>query len=110
IFPSTTLANMGLIPALANAGDLLVVDHEAHNSVHEAAKIAHDNGALLRALRPCEPAALEAILAAEPKRPPLVAVDGVYSMGGYSPPLRELDEVARGHGGTLYVDDAHGTG
>jgi 7-keto-8-aminopelargonate synthetase-like enzyme len=31
-------------------------------------------------------------------------------MAGTSPPLAELDRVAREHGGTLYVDDAHGTG
>jgi 7-keto-8-aminopelargonate synthetase-like enzyme len=31
-------------------------------------------------------------------------------MTGKVPPLAELDEVTRRHGGTLYCDDAHGTG
>lgn len=40
----------------------------------------------------------------------VMAIDGVYSMTGRTPPLAELDEVIRRHGGSLYVDDAHGTG
>src|SRR5439155_14011630 len=40
----------------------------------------------------------------------VVAIDGVYSMSGQLPPLRELNEVARRHNAVLYVDDAHGTG
>jgi len=38
-----------------------------------------------------------------------VAVDGVYSMTGRTPPPKQIDEVTRRHGGILYVDDAHGT-
>jgi 7-keto-8-aminopelargonate synthetase-like enzyme len=48
--------------------------------------------------------------AAKPYRHALVCVDGVYSMSGSLPPLRDLERVARAHDGVLYVDDAHGTG
>ncbi len=45
IFASVTLANVGLIPALAGAGDLLAVDRLSHDSIHQAAKIAAAGGA-----------------------------------------------------------------
>lgn len=110
IFPSVTLANMGLLPGLAYKGDLLAVDRLAHSSVHEGAKIAHDNGADLEIFDPCTPEVLEGVLNKYPGRSAIVAVDGVYSMLGSTPPLRELDAVARANGGVMYIDDAHGTG
>ncbi len=110
IFPSVTLANIGLIPAVVAKGDLLVVDRLSHDSIQQAAKIAAANGAVLRELHPCCPEALENILAHEQYQGCVVAVDGVYSMTGKIPALAELDEVTRRYGGTLYVDDAHGTG
>ncbi len=110
IFPSVTLANVGLLPALASAHDLLIVDRLAHNSIHEGAKIATAEGANLKKMSPCTGEKLAAILAKEERRSCVVAVDGVYSMSGASPPLKELDRVARTNGGVLYIDDAHGTG
>jgi len=110
IFPSVTLTNMGLLPGLARRGDLLAVDRLAHNSLHEGAKIAHDNGADLQVFHPCTPEVLQDLLHSRPYTQCLVAVDGVYSMQGTTPPLRELDQVTRAHGGVLYIDDAHGTG
>jgi 7-keto-8-aminopelargonate synthetase-like enzyme len=110
IFPSVTLANAGLIPAVAGEGDLLVVDRLSHDSIQQAAKIAAGNGAVLKEFHPCHPKALESVLAEEQSDGCVVAVDGVYSMTGKIPPLAELDEVTRHHRGILYVDDAHGTG
>src|SRR5262249_44615903 len=92
-------------------GDLLVVDRLAHNSVHAGAKLAAAEGTTVAELSPCEPEMLSRILKRRRKaRGRLVAVDGVYSMLGSVPPLTELDQVARQHGGVLYIDDAHGTG
>lgn len=111
IFPSVTLANIGLLPALAGAGTLLAVDRRAHESVQEGATLAAAvRGVIRRELHPCTGAALRQLLRAEAVAACLVATDGVYSMAGTSPPLAELDRVARDHNGSLYVDDAHGTG
>jgi 7-keto-8-aminopelargonate synthetase-like enzyme len=110
IFASVTLANVGLIPAIAGEGDLLVVDRLSHDSIHQAAKIAAGNGAVYKQLHPCRGEMLAGVLSKEHYRGCVVAVDGVNSMSGTIPPLNELDEVARGCGGILYVDDAHGTG
>ena len=110
IFPSVTLANAGLIPAVVRRGDLLVVDRLSHDSIQQAAKIAAANGAILKELHPCRGETLDELLRKEPYQGCVVAMDGVYSMTGRIPPLAQLDQVARKHGGILYIDDAHGTG
>lgn len=110
IYTSVTLANVGLLPALVGKGDLLVVDRVSHDSIHEGAKIAAQSGATVRELAHCTPDALRTLVASEAHRGLVVAVDGIYSMSGKLAPLVELDQATRELGGTLYVDDAHGTG
>jgi len=110
IFPTVTLANVGLIPALLGRGDLLVVDRQSHDSVQQGAKLAGAEGAKVVELASCTGDALRRILEREKYDGCVLAVDGVYSMTGKTPPLAELDAVVRQYGGTMYVDDAHGTG
>ena len=110
IFPSVTLANIGLLPAIAGKGDLLVVDRESHDSVHQGARLAAAGGARLELLAAPDPAALVDLVARCGGQGRVLAIDGVYSMAGTSPPLAALDEAIRSCGGLLYCDDAHGTG
>lgn len=110
IYPSVTLANIGLLPGLVGKRDLLVLDRKSHDSLHQSAMIAKGNGAKVVLMDPCTADALEEILRVEDYDGCVVAVDGIYSMTGELAPLAELDEVTRAHGGILYVDDAHGTG
>ena len=111
IFPSVTLANIGLLPAITQPGDLLVVDRESHDSVHQGAKLAAAGGARLEVLTTPDPRALEKIVVQAGCRGGVVlAIDGVYSMSGRTPPLADLDATIRRLGGIMYVDDAHGTG
>ncbi len=109
IYPSVTLANVGVLPAIVGKGDLLIVDRLAHDSVHQGVKLAVAEGAVRQELSPCVPEVLRSILKRRRRRASIVALDGIYSMTGASPPLVELDDVADEHGGILYVDDAHGT-
>lgn len=109
IFPSVTLANVGLLPAIAPPGDLLVVDRESHDSVHQGARLAAAAGARLEELTSPDPAALEKLVRQAGCRGNVLAIDGVYSMSGNTPPLADLDRAIRGLGGVMYVDDAHGT-
>ncbi|MGB8852698.1 MAG: pyridoxal phosphate-dependent aminotransferase family protein [Pirellulales bacterium] len=108
IFPSVTLANIGLIPAIAGPGDLLVVDRESHDSVHQGARLAAAGGARLEVIPTPDPNVVAERLARAGGG--MLAIDGVYSMSGRTPPLAELDTAVRSHGGVMYIDDAHGTG
>jgi glycine C-acetyltransferase len=111
IFPSVTLANIGLLPAVTQPGDLLVIDRESHDSVHQGARLAAAAGARVEELATPEPRSLEAIVSrCRGAGGVMLAIDGVYSMSGKTPPLAELDATIRGLGGVMYVDDAHGTG
>ncbi|MFO0878080.1 MAG: pyridoxal phosphate-dependent aminotransferase family protein [Gemmataceae bacterium] len=111
IYPSVTLANLGAIPGLVGKQDLLVVDEQAHNSIQEGARIARANGTRVCTFSHCNPEALARTLdEAGSYRVAVVAIDGVYSMSGELPPLRELNAVCLARKAVLYVDDAHGTG
>jgi 7-keto-8-aminopelargonate synthetase-like enzyme len=111
IYPSVTLANLGALPGLVGKQDVLVVDEQAHNSIHEGAKIARANGTRVLAFSHCDPLALANVLdRAGQYRCAVVALDGVYSMSGERPPLAALNEVCLSRRAVLYVDDAHGTG
>jgi 7-keto-8-aminopelargonate synthetase-like enzyme len=110
IYPSVTLANLGAIPGVVGRPDLLVVDEQAHNSIQEGAKIAKANGVRVATFSHCDPAGLrKALDEAGEYRAAVVAIDGVYSMSGELPPLKELNSVALERRAVLYVDDAHGT-
>ncbi|MBK9515882.1 MAG: 8-amino-7-oxononanoate synthase [Anaeromyxobacter sp.] len=107
VFSVGYLANLGAISALCGPGDLVVLDRLAHASLVDACKLA---GVRVKRFRHNDPAHLARLLASEPDRPALVAVDGVYSMDGDLAPLPELLAACRRHGARLLVDDAHGVG
>jgi 7-keto-8-aminopelargonate synthetase-like enzyme len=110
IFPSVTLANVGVLPGLVDSQDLIAIDEFAHNSIVEGTKIARANGVRVVPFTHDSAEALERVLIeARPYRSAVIAIDGVYSMSGAIASLRELDEVARRHDAVLYVDDAHAT-
>jgi glycine C-acetyltransferase len=111
IYPSVSLANMGAIPGLVTKRDLLIVDEHAHNSMQEGAKIAQANGVRVLMFSHCDPSDLERVFSTSADyRSAVVAIDGVYSMSGALPPLRELNDVCKRRNAVLYVDDAHATG
>jgi len=111
IYPSVTLANHGVLPALVSRHDALVVDKDAHHSVHEGMKLVRAGGGKTAAFAHNDPADLTRVLRGlRPYRHAVVAVDGIYSMTGTLPPLSELRAAAEANDAILYVDDAHGTG
>lgn len=111
IYPSVTLANQGALPGLVTRHDVVVSDQFAHNSIDEGMKIAKARGVRTAKFAHNDPADLARVLAGlRPYRHAVVAVDGVYSMSGRLPPLREFRRVALERDAILYVDDAHGTG
>ncbi|MDB5311418.1 MAG: bioF [Gemmataceae bacterium] len=111
IYPSVTLANQGALPGLVTRHDVVVADQFAHNSIDEGMKIAKARGVRTAKFAHNDPADLARVLAElRPYRHALIAVDGVYSMSGQLPPLREFQQIGIETDGILYVDDAHGTG
>jgi 8-amino-7-oxononanoate synthase len=109
VFGSGYLANIGIIPALAGSGDLILVDELSHACIHAGAKLS---GAQVRRYRHGDVAHAEALLAEHRGHHAhaLIATDGVFSMDGDLAPLEELAAFAKRHDAWLLADDAHGLG
>jgi 8-amino-7-oxononanoate synthase len=109
VFGSGYLANLGVIPALVGANDLVLMDELAHASLWAGARLAR---ASVIPFRHCDVAHAEALLAELRRRHPraLIATDGVFSMDGDVAPLHALAAVAQLHDAWLLSDDAHGLG
>jgi len=109
VFSTGYMANLGVIPALAGRGDLVISDALSHASIIDGCRLSR---AEVRVFPHGDLDCLEAMLreSASTRREILVVVDGVYSMDGDVAPLAELAPLAKRWGATLLVDDAHGTG
>lgn len=106
-FTSGYMANLGVISALAQRGDYLIIDRRAHASILDASRLST---AETKRFRHNDPKDLERVLDWCGDAGKLVVVDGVYSMEGDIAPLPGIVEACRKHGARLIVDDAHGLG
>ncbi|WP_371602023.1 pyridoxal phosphate-dependent aminotransferase family protein [Streptomyces sp. NBC_01220] len=110
LLPTATLIHASVIPILADGGDVFV-EATAHRTVYDGCAGARGQGATLHRFRGDQPGRLDAMLRAVPSRSArLVCLDGVNSMSGNIPDIRELAAVCRRNGATLYIDDTHGFG
>jgi 8-amino-7-oxononanoate synthase len=109
VLPTITHIHSSVIPVLAASGTIFL-DARAHKTIYDGCQVARARGAAVRRFRFEDPDHLDELLTAEPDRARLVCMDGVNSMTGNAPDLREFAAVARRHGALLYVDDAHGFG
>lgn len=108
VFGSGYLANIGLIPALAGAGGLILADRLCHASLIDGCRLS---GADLRIFRHRDVAHVEQLLMKRKvRRATLIVTDGVFSMDGDLAPLPDLLALAERYDARLLVDDAHGTG
>ncbi len=109
VFGSGYLANTGIIPALAGADDLILIDELSHACIHAGAKLS---GAAVYRYRHADAAHAEALLTAHRagKTRALIATDGVFSMDGDLAPLAALSRLAERFDAWLLSDDAHGLG
>jgi 8-amino-7-oxononanoate synthase len=109
VLPTITHIHASVIPVLAASGTVFL-DARAHKTIYDGCQVARSRGAAIRRFRFEDPAHLDELLSAEHDRARLVCMDGVNSMTGNAPDLREFAAVTRRHGALLYVDDAHGFG
>jgi 8-amino-7-oxononanoate synthase len=109
VFGSGYLTNLGVIPALVGAADLILVDELCHSCLLAGAELARSR---VLEFRHNDVSHLEELLAAERSRHRhcLVLTDGVFSMEGDLAPLPALAALAAEHDAWLMSDDAHGLG
>jgi 8-amino-7-oxononanoate synthase len=109
VFGSGYLANLGIIPALIGADDLVLIDELAHACLWGGARLAQ---AAVVPFRHADVEHVELLLAQLRRRHQraLIATDGIFSMDGDIAPLHGLAALAQRHDVWLMSDDAHGLG
>ena len=103
-------ANEGLIPQLADEGDLIISDQLNHGSIIDGVRLSRADRAVYKH---CDADDLARILDESEKknyRRILIITDGVFSMDGDIAPVGQIVKSAEEHGAMTYVDDAHGDG
>ena len=107
VFGSGSLANLGVIPALARKGEVVFHDELAHNSIADGCRLA---GADAFAYRHCDPEHLAWGLQQADGRGALIATDGVFGLDGDVAPLEEIVALARRYDVRVLVDEAQAIG
>ena len=109
LFPAGYMANVGTIPALAGAEDVIYSDEHNHASIVDGCRLSR---ATKRIVPHGDIDALRGMLEADRGqfRRSLIVVEGVFSMDGDTFPLDVLVPLARTYNAWTYLDDAHGAG
>jgi len=111
LFGSGYLANIGVIAALAGAGDVVFSDELNHASIVDGCRLSR---AQVVVYRHGDVGHLEWSLRRHGGRRGgerrLIVTDSVFSMDGNLAPLSEIAELASIYGTRVVVDEAHATG
>jgi 8-amino-7-oxononanoate synthase len=112
LFGSGYLANIGVIGALAGAGDTIFSDELNHASIVDGCRLSR---AEVVVYRHADAEHLEWSLRNHGARRNdrggrMIVTDSVFSMDGDLAPLADIVEVARAHRARTVVDEAHATG
>jgi 7-keto-8-aminopelargonate synthetase-like enzyme len=111
--PTTTLGHLAALPVLIGEGDAVLVDSQAHSTVHLATQILMAEGISVTAVAHNDMEVLTAAVEDACSRFDQVwyIADGIYSMlGDVAPVARIMDLVDRHDNLHVYFDDAHGFG
>jgi 8-amino-7-oxononanoate synthase len=108
LFASGYAANLGVIGALAQSGDLIVSDSLNHASIIDGCRLSRAEVAVYRH---ADIGAVHDILRRESaSRRCWVVTESYFSMDGDSPDLRTLRSLCDEHRAALVVDEAHALG
>jgi len=109
VFGSGYLANLGIIPTLMQADDLILADELSHACLLAG---THLSGAKAFRFRHNDLDHLTSLLKEHRghARHCLIVTDGVFSMDGDLAPVYEMAELAKAHDAWFMTDDAHGIG
>jgi 8-amino-7-oxononanoate synthase len=104
LFSTGYMANLGVMSALADRGECVLLDRLSHASIIDGALLS---GARFKRYAHGDAGAAERALDDEVT---VVATDGVFSMDGDIAPLQQLASATAARNAWLVVDDAHGIG
>jgi 8-amino-7-oxononanoate synthase len=109
VFGSGYLANAGIVPVLAAAPDLILIDELAHACLWAGTQLSR---ARTLVFRHNDVAHAKALLSENRMRArhALLVTEGVFSMDGDLAPLPELAALCAAFDTWLMTDDAHGLG
>ncbi|MCB4756576.1 MAG: 8-amino-7-oxononanoate synthase [Elusimicrobia bacterium] len=109
VFSSGYHANTGLIPVLAGSSDIIFVDRLCHASLLDGVRLS---AARFSTFEHNDIGDLESQLTKKRSqyKKALIITEGVFSMDGDMPPLREMVSLAKRHQAILYLDEAHSVG
>lgn len=110
---TTTTAHLAALPSLVGSGDAVLVDNNAHASVHLATRVLASEGIPVLPVKHNDLGDLEATLREQSDRHRHIwyLADGVYSMVGDVAPVSGLQALLERFSNLyIYIDDAHGFG
>lgn len=109
-FSSGYLANLGVLSALTEAGDIVFSDQANHASLIDGLRLSkaktvvfpHNDVAVLRTLLAEHPLRADQLM--------FIVTESVFSMDGDMAPLADYANLCRAMGALLIVDEAHAVG
>jgi 7-keto-8-aminopelargonate synthetase-like enzyme len=110
ITPSTTMGHVATLPTVVGSRDAMILDHQAHHSMHTAARLAQVQGSVIDVLPHSDLNRLSERVEelSANHRKVWYAADGLYSMYADFAPIAGLNDLVERHQKLwLYIDDAH---
>jgi 8-amino-7-oxononanoate synthase len=109
VFATGYQTNIGVFTALLNQHSVAIVDNYSHASIMDGCRLAQGRSAVFPHGNVAQ---MQRLLERHQNGDTgcMIVTDGLFSMHGDLAPLPEIVKVAKQHGASVLVDDAHGVG